>query len=198
MSFIEGLLLGLGTIVFIGPVFFVVLNSTLKHGKLAGIYVSIGILLSDMLYIALYKLALYSTIENFLNNSAMLFLFVGILFSLGLANLLKKPTALSLISFDNHFIVQLTRGFSINFFNPFVAVFWLGACKYIASKYNETDQWIFLGASLVGIFLIDLLKVFFSGILKSFLTPKTLIIIHKIIGILFLVSGSILLIKTLK
>lgn len=198
MSFIEGLLLGLGTIVFIGPVFFVVLNSTLKHGKLAGIYVSIGILLSDMLYIALYKLALYSTIENFLNNSAMPFLFVGILFSLGLANLLKKPTALSLISFDNHFIVQLTRGFSINFFNPFVAVFWLGACKYIASKYNETDQWIFLGASLVGIFLIDLLKVFFSGILKSFLTPKTLIIIHKIIGILFLVSGSILLIKTLK
>lgn len=197
MSFIEGLLLGLGTIVFIGPVFFVVLNSTLKHGKLAGIYVSVGIIISDIAYILLYKLALFNVIEKLINTTYAYYLFVIVLISFGLANLLKKHTPLPLIKTDNRFIIQLSSGFGINFFNPFVAVFWLGTFKYISLKYTEYEQWSFLGAALLGIFLIDLLKVFFSGFLKSHLTHKALNLIYKIIGGLFVLFGIILLLKTL-
>jgi len=196
MSYLEGFLLGLGTVVFIGPVFFVVLNNTLKHGKLAGFFVSIGIVLSDIVYIALYKLALFKFIEPYIDDTYAYLVFIAILVTLGFSNLVKPVTITPTIrTFENHFLVQISKGFSINFFNPFVALFWVGVFKYSSLKFTNAEQFNFLCASLLGIFLIDMLRILFSSIIKTYLTPKILRTTHQIIGVLFLTTASILVFK---
>ena len=196
MSYFEGFLLGLGTIVFIGPVFFVVLDNTLKYGKLAGFFVSIGILLSDISYIILYRKALFKSIEPYIDGAYTYLVFIAILVTLGISNL-WKPVAKTPRgkTFKNHFLVQISKGFSINFLNPFVALFWVGVFKYTSLKFTNAEQFNFLCASLLGIFLIDMLRVLFSSIIKTYLTPKVLKTTHQIIGALFLISASILVFK---
>jgi threonine/homoserine/homoserine lactone efflux protein len=54
MSFLEGFLTGVGTIIFLGPVFFTLLQITLDRGLKAGFSVAIGILSSDILIVFLF------------------------------------------------------------------------------------------------------------------------------------------------
>ena len=49
MAILTGILLGLGTMLFVGPVFFYLLKSTLESGFKAGIAVALGIILGDVI-----------------------------------------------------------------------------------------------------------------------------------------------------
>src|SRR5688572_6913955 len=49
MSFIEGFLFGLGTVIFFGPVFFTLLNATLQYGHRGGLTATAGIVTSDLI-----------------------------------------------------------------------------------------------------------------------------------------------------
>ena len=187
MSLIEGFLLGLGSILFIGPVFFVILKNTLEYGKLAGFYISIGILFSDFVYMVLYKYFLYDSIEKYLDTTYTYSLFALILFVMGVANILKKSKENSKVHlFRNNPITMFSKGFLINFVNPFVFLFWLGVFKYSSEKFDNFNQLLFLGSSLVGIFIIDMVKVLFSAVLKKYLNSDTLLLLYKIIGFIFI------------
>ena len=53
MVYLEGFLLGLGTALFIGPVFFYLLKITLEQGFQYGFIVALGIILSDIVCVAI-------------------------------------------------------------------------------------------------------------------------------------------------
>ena len=53
MEFLQGYLLGLGMIVFIGPVFFLLLSISFQLGTRAGILVAFGIVVSDIICVSL-------------------------------------------------------------------------------------------------------------------------------------------------
>lgn len=187
MSILEGLLLGLGSILFIGPVFFVILQNTLTYGKLAGLYISIGILISDLIYMVFYKFIIFDSIEQYIDSPIFYWIFAVILTIMGIVNILKKANESPKVkTFKNNPLILVSKGFLINFVNPFVLVFWLGVFKYINHKFDDTNQYLFLLSALIGIFIIDIVKVLFSSYLKKFLNPKTLQITHKFIGVIFL------------
>ena len=66
MSILEGYVIGLGMVIFIGPVFFLLLNSSLQSGVKAGVAVALGIIVSDIICVALcyYGLSSVITIEK--------------------------------------------------------------------------------------------------------------------------------------
>ncbi len=188
MSLFKGLLVGLGTILFIGPVFFVILKNTLKSGKIAGLYISIGILISDLAYIVIYKYSFYETIKPYLDNNYIYWIFSISLFTIGVLNITKSTNPLNNTKiYKNNIFVLFSKGFLINFLNPFVLLFWLGIFKYNTSQYDNLDQNLFLVGMLLGILIVDLLKILFSHYLKTFLNQKHLAITYKIIGLLFIV-----------
>ncbi len=53
MPFVEGYILGLGMVVFIGPVFFLLLSISLQQGAWAGVLTAIGIVVSDLICVSL-------------------------------------------------------------------------------------------------------------------------------------------------
>jgi len=57
MIFLEGLIIGIGMILFVGPVFFTMLQVTLMRGFWAGFFVALGIIISDIACLLLCFLA---------------------------------------------------------------------------------------------------------------------------------------------
>ncbi|GAA4272501.1 LysE family transporter [Aquimarina gracilis] len=188
MSFLEGFVIGLGMIIFIGPVFFLLLNSSFQWGAKAGVAVALGIIVSDIVCVALC----YYGLSSFINVEGNRF-WIGIvggliLFILGMNYLLKKAsietdTSLNIKGIQTFFI----KGFSVNFFNPFVFAVWISIVQYGKSKYYDQELLlVFLTAVLSGIFTTDLFKVFLSKKLKKFISLKRLTIFFRIAGIILI------------
>ncbi|GAA0730002.1 LysE family transporter [Aquimarina litoralis] len=189
MSLIEGFLIGLGMVIFVGPVFFLLLNSSLQYGMKAGISVALGIIVSDIVCVILC----YYGVSKFMTASHNQF-WIGaigscILFGLGINYLLKKPHISNDLTIDSKkWSTFFIRGFSVNFFNPFVFVVWIGVFKYGYQKYPEKlELYMFLSAVLIGILTTDLLKVFLSDKLKKFISAHRLKVFFRITGVVLLI-----------
>lgn len=189
MSFIEGFLIGLGMIIFVGPVFFLLLNSSLQYGMKAGISVALGIIVSDIVCVILcyYGVSRFMTASN--NQFWIGVIGSCILFGLGINYLFKQPHITNkLLINSKKWSTFFIKGFSVNFFNPFVFIVWVGVFKYGSQKYPETlELYMFLSAVLVGILATDLLKVFLSGKLKKFISTHRLKVFFRITGAVLLI-----------
>tara|TARA_B100000809_G_scaffold110921_2_gene109474 strand:- start:286 stop:657 length:372 start_codon:yes stop_codon:yes gene_type:complete len=121
----------------------------------------------------LYKYFVYDSIEKYIETPYSYSIFAMVLFAIRIANIFKKHNLNSTRSvFKNNLYTMFIKGFLINFINPFVLVFWLGVFKYSSQKHDDFNQFVFLGSSLVVIFIIYMLKVVFSAYLKKHLSPK--------------------------
>ncbi|WP_108803858.1 LysE family translocator [Aquimarina sp. Aq107] len=189
MSFIEGFFIGIAMIIFVGPVFFLLLNSSFQYGLKAGFSVAFGIIVSDVICVLLcyYGLSTFMTATQ--NQFWIGIIGSVILFGLGINYLLKKAVITSNISISSKkWTSFFIKGFSVNFFNPFVFIVWIGVFKYGYEKYSDSIALlVFLIAVLSGILTTDLLKVFLSDKLKPFISPYRLKIFFRITGVVLLI-----------
>lgn len=199
MHFFEGLLFGLGTILLIGPVLFVLLRASIKNGSKAGISVSIGILISDIIYAVIcyksldyfFKFGKVNTIINYFGFAILLL--TGLFYFFKREDIQKGTDSVSKKDYFNYFI----KGFSINFFNPFVLGVWVYFSNYGKQK-HEGQVIIFLVGILLGIFITDLLKVYFSKYINRFVNSKNLLLFYKISGIIMILFAIRILFYVIK
>ncbi|KAA1244013.1 LysE family translocator [Aquimarina sp. RZ0] len=189
MAFIEGFGIGLGMIIFVGPVFFLLLNSSLQYGVKAGVSVALGIIISDLVCAVLC----YYGLSSFMIASQNQF-WIGIvgsliLVALGFYYLFKKVKIINEIATSSSAISTFfIKGFSVNFFNPFVFIVWIWIFKYGQTKYDEPGLLgVFIGSVLLGILITDLFKVFLSKKVKKLVSENKLLIFFKITGVVLLV-----------
>ncbi len=190
MAFTEGILVGLSMIIFIGPVFFTLLKSTLEHGKFAGFAVASGIIISDVTCIAVCLLGAIPFFDNDINQFWIGLTGSIILLALGLKYLIKPNAEHNSrqLRVKNVLIVSFfTKGFLVNFINPFVFLVWIGLITYAKSEFIHYESlFIFLGGALLGIFSTDLLKVILADKIKRLIQPKVLRVTYRIIGIILI------------
>ncbi|MFT4525493.1 MAG: threonine/homoserine/homoserine lactone efflux protein [Bacteroidia bacterium] len=187
MAILKGFILGLGMVVFIGPVLFTLLKSTLQYGFGAGMSVAWGIFISDVVCMGLCA---FGAVKFFENPENQIWLAVGgtvILLGLGLKYIIKpnvdvdKMVKLSAGDYSKHF----AKGFLVNFVNPFVFLVWIGVIGYAQTEYGTGEEMYgFLGASLLGILTTDSLKVVFADRVKNLLKPAVLIKLYRGVGVL--------------
>lgn len=195
MYLLEGYAIGLGMIIFIGPVFFLLLNSSIQYGFKAAVAVALGIIFSDIVCVALCYFGLSSFIlvqqyQFWIGSIGSILLFV-----MGVSYVLKKVSPTILFSIEPKRLSDFfLKGFGINFFNPFVFVVWIGVYNYGKYAYPEDRMLlIFISAVLAGILTTDLLKVFLSKKVKRFVSLQRLTLLFKITGcILILFSIRLL------
>ncbi|HXH20332.1 MAG TPA: LysE family transporter [Chitinophagales bacterium] len=192
MAFIEGYAMGFAMVIFIGPVFFTLLKSSLQYGFWGGMMVTGGIFVSDMAWVVLCS---FGAIPFFKNpgNQIWLGILGGILlFALGIKYVFKpvlySDENISLQS--RHYTALFAKGFLVNFVSPFVFLVWISVIGYGRTKFGvSADLALFLCAVLLGILTTDSLKVIFSHRIKALLQPGLLLNIYRIIGLVLIVSG---------
>lgn len=189
---IEGYITGLAMIVFIGPVFFTLIQSTLQYGAKTGLAVTLGIFISDAV---IATLCLFGAMEFFENKQYQTWLALAgglILFFIGFKYILR-PTIntvpdfkLSVFSLSTFF----AKGFLVNFVNPFVFMVWISITALAKIRFDTwNESMYFLGAALIGILTTDSLKVILAERLQKFLHPVVLRKIFFVTGLILLCFG---------
>jgi threonine/homoserine/homoserine lactone efflux protein len=174
--FLEGYSIGLAMIVFIGPVFFTLLQSALRFGKLSGTMVAFGIIVSDIVCILIYFFGLNSIELPAYFNNIVAAIGALVLIAMGLKYLLQKPPNSEVVFASKlNLVSSFTNGFLVNFVNPFVFVVWAGIVLFAKESYSTpTEIQVHLIGVLAGIITTDLLKVLLADKIKPFLKPKIL------------------------
>lgn len=184
----EGSLVGLSTLLFIGPVLFSLLESGMKSGKTGGIAAATGIFISDVLCVSICYLTAAKSIDDMPNPTWIASAGGLILSFMGVRSLLKKEFRTR--EYQPHKLEAMrafTAGFLVNFVNPFVFIFWLGFIAFAQLRYqNENEVFIFLTSAIAVIYITDLLKGVFASKLRRIMDDQWLRIAYRIIGIVLL------------
>ena len=190
MALLEGYLIGLAMVVFVGPVFFTLLKTTLQQGRLAGWMVALGIFVSDIVAVGIC-LPGAKFLEDKTNEVYISLAGAAILLVIGLSYTLK-PMATSEAETANYptLFAAFSKGFLVNFVNPFVFGVWLTVIAYAGGKYSfEADLYLFLTAALLGIITTDTLKVLLAHQIKHLIEPRRLKIVYRVIGVILIGFG---------
>ena len=186
----------------VGPVFFVLIETSITKGVRAAIAFDIGVIVADIIFIAIAYLSSFQLLEN-LSNLPGLYVFGGTILSVyGLIVLIKKPSEKEIENEINNttkanYPQLFVKGFLLNFINIGVLVFWLGVVVVTGpSLENSANRFIvFFNALMITYFLTDLIKIVLAKQLKKKLTPKIIVKTKKILGGLLLIFGLALITK---
>jgi threonine/homoserine/homoserine lactone efflux protein len=192
MPIITGFLLGLSTLLFVGPVFFYLLKSSMEKGVKAGVSVAIGIILGDIICVLLAVYGMGDYLETpevqkwFAIIGGSLLILMGIKSLLPVKNKIKNKTKKGPQSLLKYGI----NGFLINFVNPFVFAVWFGFYTLSSAKFeNDFDVKMTLVITLLTIFITDILKSIFANKIKKWINPLVFSKIVKVIGFIMICFG---------
>ena len=191
--FLDGFLVGLALIILIGPVFFTLLKTSLQHGVFAGSLVAFGIFVSDIIAVLLCVFGASTYLKS--DESKFYLALAGgvLLIAMGVRYFLKKKSAeeKTIALKTKHYAGFFTKGFLVNFINPFVFAVWIGIIKVAGDKHGfDKNLGIYLSGTLLAIFSTDMSKVFLSAKIKNILKPEILFLLYKIIGICLVLLGA--------
>ncbi len=181
----------------IGPVFFVLLETSATKGGRAAIVLDLGVLLADAVFILIAYLSSYKLL-NELTHKPALYLFGGVIMAFyGLVTIIRKPKKEELENQTeielpkNNYLNLFLKGFFLNFINIGVLAFWLALIVLFSPQFqmNPVRISIFFGSVLLSYFMVDLLKILLAKQLKSKLTQTHIHKIKKVIGVIIFLGG---------
>jgi len=186
----------------IGPVFFVLIETSVTKGFRAAVAFDVGVILADIFFIGIAYFSSYQLLEN-LSNQPGLFVFGGMIIAIyGIIIFLKKTKKSASetreIQFPrNNYLGLFIKGFLINFINIGVLVFWLGIIIITGpSLENNSNRFlVFFGTMVSVYFLTDLIKILLAKQLKRKLTPNRILKVKKLLGLILIICGFVLITK---
>lgn len=196
-----GIPFGLLLSFMIGPVFFILLETSITKGFRAALVFDLGVILGDIVFITIAYFSSYKLIENIKDDPA-LFIFGGIImFAYGIITFLKlKKTNTKIANkieikiIKKNYLTLFIKGFLLNFINIGVLGFWLAIIITMGPKLNlEASRMItFFISVIVSYLLIDVGKILLAKQLKSKLTFSNIIKIKQGISIMLIIFGMVL------
>lgn len=184
----------------IGPVFFVLLETSATKGFRAGVFFDLGVIVADMLFLIIAYFSSFQLLEN-LGNIPGLYVFGGvILLVYGLTTFFSKEFIRrnpDIKPRRGGYLSLFIKGFLLNFINIGVLMFWLGVIIVVGPSVDNDPQRIlvFFGAMLGTYFIVDLIKILLAKQLRKKLTVERIRYVKKGLGVLLVIFGTVLIVK---
>jgi threonine/homoserine/homoserine lactone efflux protein len=185
----------------IGPVFFILLETSIVKGFRAALVFDLGVVLADIIFITIAYLGSYRLITSIKDNSA-LFMFGGIvMLAYGVISYigLHKEKKVDTHKIDNEIIRKdylglFIKGFFLNIINIGVLGFWLAIIISVGPKLEmQMSRMItFFATVIITYLLVDSVKIVLAKQLKSKMTPTNILKIKKGISIVLMIFGVVL------
>ena len=199
-DFKNAFLIGFFMAFMIGPVFFMLIQTSIIKGARAAIVFDLGVVLADVTFILIAYYGSRSLLEK-IKDDPRLFLIGGlVLIIYGLITYFdrenKKEAIESAKQIDvpivkNNYIKLFLKGYFLNFINVGVLAFWLGTILVIGPslKMNQNAIFTYFSVVIAGYFITDLGKIFLAKQLKNKMTPTVIYRVKKVMGIILIVCG---------
>lgn len=202
---------GLLLSIMVGPAFFILIETSITKGVRSALYLDLGVLISDIIYVSIAFL-FFQEVQALMegNNRHFLKVIGGTAFMVfGIMNLIKAkkkkqapskiPKAEELRATNQ--VMMALKGFMINALNPGVLFYWLTLMTLIPEAPPKLGldhvytQIIYISLILITFFSIDILKIIGAKKLKDFLTPSWIRVVNMVLGIILILFGLLFLVQ---
>ena len=202
---IQAIFLGLTLSILVGPVFFALIQTSIRRGFKAGIYFAVGIFLSDLTCIILINLGVSQLVSN-PKYSTGIGVGGGILLMLfGLYEIIhkeKKRVQSDEVDAsqpqEQRLFTNMIKAYFMNILTPSVFFFWIFWAAQVNAKYGSDLKrvMLFFLITLLTVLAIDTFKVYLANQLKKIMTDKVLLLVRRIAGVVLIIFGLYLLLKS--
>ena len=204
-DFKNAFLIGFFMAFMIGPVFFMLIQTSILKGARAAIAFDIGVLLGDVSFILIAYYGSRSFLEKIKDDPRLFFIGGLVLIIYGLITYLNKQNKkealesaqIMEVPIKNNYIKLFFKGYFLNFINVGVLAFWLGTVLVIGPtlKMNQSAIFWYFATIILGYAVTDLAKILLAKQLKSKMTPRVIYRLKRFMGIVLIVCGVILMLK---
>lgn len=199
----DAILIGFFLAFMIGPVFFMLIQTSIIKGARAAIAFDIGVILGDLTFILIAYYGSKSLLEKIKDDPRLFFIGGVILLVYGIITYLDKSQKKEItdetlvLPEKSNYIKLLLKGFLLNFINIGVLAFWLGMIVVVGSNLQMDSHKIFnyFAVILLSYFITDVGKILLAKQLKKKLTPAVIYKIKRGMGILLMIFGVALMLK---
>ena len=199
MDYITPITAGVATAFIMGPVFWVLLETSITKGFRAAVAFDLGVIISDIVFVAICIFA-SSKLTGAEENQQGLYLFGGTILSL-LFKKKNKKTKASKIDINKHNYFGLAiKGFALNIINVGVLLYWLVLFNTFGQESGSStnDYIVFFAIVLTTYFIVDMIKIILANKFSTFLTERNISLVNIIIALILIISGLVFLIKGIK
>ncbi len=186
--------------ILIGPVFFMLIETSLSKGTKAAVIMNLGVLSSDIVCITL---AYYSSREivAYIQMHPSLFKIGAVIISIYGWFMLYSRNDLHFkkdeIFPSNSALRVFAKGFFLSFVNIGIMVFWISVVLVVSTTYNRAYEFfLYISIVLCTFFTVDLLKIFLASKFQHKFKDQLVYKIRRIFGFLLILSGIFLFIKS--
>jgi threonine/homoserine/homoserine lactone efflux protein len=205
-DFKNAILIGFFMSFMIGPVFFMLIQTSILKGAKAAIIFNLGVILGDISFILIAYYGSRPLLEKIKDDPRLFFIGGLVLIIYGVITYFDKENKKEAIAsaktievaiVKNNYLKHFFKGYFLNFINIGVLAFWLGTVLVIGPTLNMNQQAIFtyFGIIIFSYFITDLGKIFLAKQLKDKMTPNIIYRIKKVMGIILIICGVFLILK---
>ena len=187
----------------IGPVFFVLLETSATKGFKSALIFDLGVVLADILFIAVAFFSTNKLLDKIKDDPSFLIFGGMLLVAYGIISFTKTSKSFREIVREYHKVEikkgygkLFLKGFLLNFINIGVLLGWVAFIILANSlTVSKNGVIVFIVTILAVYFLIDLIKIAVAKKLKSRLTPRLIFKAKKIVALVILGFGVLLLVQ---
>ena len=205
LEFLPAVPLGILLSFSFGPLFFILLETSISKGIKQAFFIDVGVVAADITFFSVAYFGASKLITE--ENQPALFVLGGVLLSsYGVLSFFKtykkrkkqQKGKVKVIETPNLFSLAI-KGYLLNIINVAVLFFWTGVLFVIGPKFEmETGKiWLFFLATVSTYIIVNLCKYYFASKLKTKLTDSILYKMKQalnlfvfVFGVYLVVSGS--------
>ncbi|MGB5238465.1 MAG: LysE family transporter [Flavobacteriaceae bacterium] len=184
----------------IGPVFFVLLETSATKGFRAALVFDFGVIFADIIFLSIAYFSSFQLLEN-LSNQPGLYVFGGVILVVyGITIFFNREYMGSKTDIKPRkggYLSLFIKGFLLNFINIGVLVFWLGVIIIVGPSLDNDPQriTIFFSSMLAAYLVTDMIKILLAKQLRRKLTRDRIRWLKKGLGIILVFCGAVLITK---
>lgn len=206
MSFLDykdAFLVGLFMAFMIGPVFFMLLKTSVLKGFRAAIAFDLGVILGDVVFIGIAYFGSRSLLEKIKDDPRLFFIGGLILIVYGLITYIDKNNKKEVdeskidVPKSNNYFKLFLHGFFLNFINIGVLAGWLGIMVVVGPtlKMDPTAIFSYFTVVIIGYLVTDIAKILLAKQLRSKLTTLVIYRLKRGMGVILIVFGALMMLK---
>jgi threonine/homoserine/homoserine lactone efflux protein len=199
-EYVNAVLLGFGLAFMVGPVFFMLIETSITKGFRAALTFDLGVVLADAMFITVSYFGSVTILQKIQDDPRIFMIGGFVLVCYGLYTIFYQKTKKIVTDKDlvvvesNNYPSLFLKGFFLNTINFGVLAFWLAIVIAVSSNFQVDSGKVFnyFAVVIITFLLTDVVKILAAKQLKEKLTPVVLRKIRHVLGIFFIVFGIIL------
>lgn len=204
-DFITAISLGFFLSFMIGPVFFILIETSITRGIKAALTFDLGVIFADITFILIAYYSSFKLLSKIKDDPALFIFGGGIMATYGiisyvkLKKLNKAEIHIETSNYKNNYLSLFAKGYLLNFINIGVLGFWLAIIITMGPEMDMVPDRLFLFFTYVilAYLVTDLFKIILAKQLQSKLTSKNILKVKKISSILLIIFGIAIMSKSI-